>query len=51
MPDYAEFTECYCFEEYAEYMVKEFKSQKIDFIIALTHMMRYNDKILAEKYP
>lgn len=32
-------------------MIKQLKSEKCTLIIALTHMMRYNDVNLAKKFP
>ena len=37
--------------EFADYMIKQLKSEGCTMIIALTHMMKYNDIKLAKKYP
>ena len=50
-PEYADICEYYPFLEFAEYMIKVLQGEKCDMIIALTHMMKYNDIELAKKFP
>lgn len=51
IPDYKQILEYIPWQQFADYMIKQLKSEKCDLIIAITHMMRYNDVKLAKKCP